>query len=176
MLSSVETYLKQIETALKQGDATEHTHRPFLKSLVESLRPKLTATNEPKRKGGNAPDFVVLEDKVPIGFIETKDVGKRLGPIQESAQLKRYRESLNNLILTDYLEFRWYVNGELRDSIKLASVLPNGTLMLCFDGENLLLNLFKSFFETQVPSVTTAQDLAERMASRAKRLEESVEA
>jgi hypothetical protein len=83
LLSSIDLYLNQIESALKQGDSTEHTHRPFLKALIESFRDDITATNEPKRKGGNAPDFVVLESKVPIGYLEAKDVGKPLSRVAE---------------------------------------------------------------------------------------------
>lgn len=37
-------YLKQIEANLKRGDSTEHTHRPALKTLMESVREGVTAT------------------------------------------------------------------------------------------------------------------------------------
>ena len=43
-----ELYLSSITSALKRGDATEHTHRPALKSLIESFTKGITATNEPK--------------------------------------------------------------------------------------------------------------------------------
>jgi len=49
MASPITNYIKEIEAALKQGNATEHTHRPALKGLVEALREKVTATNEPQR-------------------------------------------------------------------------------------------------------------------------------
>ena len=42
-------YLKTIERALAEGNATEHTHRSALKALIESLSDGITATNEPKR-------------------------------------------------------------------------------------------------------------------------------
>ena len=32
--------------------------------------------------------------------------------------MKRYLSALSNLILTDYLEFRWYVDGEGRAEIQ----------------------------------------------------------
>jgi hypothetical protein len=48
-MSDIQTYLNQIERAYVRGDATEHTHRPYLKTLVESLQSGITATNEPKR-------------------------------------------------------------------------------------------------------------------------------
>ena len=35
--NSIAAYLAEINKALKQGDSTEHTHRPALKALVEKL-------------------------------------------------------------------------------------------------------------------------------------------
>lgn len=52
-------YLADIGAALKQGNATEHTHRPALKTLLESLAPNLMATNEPKRIQCGAPNYIV---------------------------------------------------------------------------------------------------------------------
>jgi len=34
--SHISSYLKNIEKNLKHGDATEHTHRPALKALIEA--------------------------------------------------------------------------------------------------------------------------------------------
>jgi len=38
-------YIKDINKAYGRGDATEHTHRPAFKSLIESLDKKMTVTN-----------------------------------------------------------------------------------------------------------------------------------
>ncbi|HXG91616.1 MAG TPA: hypothetical protein VNN73_04515 [Blastocatellia bacterium] len=99
-------YLKQIEKALQAGNATEHTHRPALKSLIESLGDGITATNEPKCVKCGAPDFIITRGETPLGYIEAKDVNEPLDRIERGAQMARYLESLGNLILTDYLEFR----------------------------------------------------------------------
>lgn len=55
----IDVYRRQIERELQAGNATEHTHRPALKTLIESLAPGATATNEPKRVDCGAPDFIV---------------------------------------------------------------------------------------------------------------------
>jgi hypothetical protein len=104
-------YIKNLAKALSTGDATEHTHRPALKDLIEDLPSGIMATNEPKRIECGAPDFIVRKGALTIGYIEAKDTGKNLVEEEKSEQLKRYHESLTNLILTDYLEFRWYVDG-----------------------------------------------------------------
>jgi len=51
---------------------------------------------------------------MPIGYVECKDIGKNLDEVLETEQLKRYLKSFQNLLVTDYLEFRWYVGGKLR--------------------------------------------------------------
>src|SRR4051794_22127291 len=111
-MNAIADYLRKVESALKAGNATEHTHRPALKGLVEALRPQITATNEPRRIECGSPDYIVTHNGVPLGYIEAKDVGVDLERTEDSEQLKRYRASLRNLILTDYLEFRLYRNGE----------------------------------------------------------------
>jgi hypothetical protein len=42
-------YLRKIEKVYQTGNATEHTYRPTLKELLETLFPGISATNEPKR-------------------------------------------------------------------------------------------------------------------------------
>ncbi|MBI4330971.1 MAG: hypothetical protein HY673_06805 [Chloroflexi bacterium] len=42
-LKPVQKYMHAIETALAAGDATEHTHRPALKALIEGLSPGVVA-------------------------------------------------------------------------------------------------------------------------------------
>jgi len=146
----ISQYLKEVQKDLSGGIATEHTYRPALKVLIESLGKGITATNEPKRERCGAPDFIVTRKETPLGHIEAKDVGKSLDAIEKDArlanprtidgkQLKRYREGLNNLILTDYLEFRWYVGGEHRMSVRLARVGAQDKLRKEKDGEKQTL-------------------------------------
>src|SRR5947209_13926104 len=113
-------YLRAIEKAYRNGNATEHTYRSNLKDLCESLFPGIAATNEPKRIKCGAPDFIITNKQTPLGYIETKDVGVSLDQTERTDQIKRYLGSLANLILTDYLEFRWYVAKEHRMTARLT--------------------------------------------------------
>ena len=126
-MKEIGDYLRKVEGALNVGNATEHTHRPALKSLVEALRSGAIATNEPQRIACGSPDFIVTSKNTPLGYIEAKDVGVDLDRAADTEQLKRYRASLRNLILTDYLEFRLYRNGEAVQSVKLAKWQKNGS-------------------------------------------------
>ena len=81
-MTIVSTYLNNIEKSLSTGNATEHSYRPALKEFIESLAEEIEATNEPKREQCGAPDFIITKGKTPIGYIETKDVGKSLDIIE----------------------------------------------------------------------------------------------
>ena len=128
-LKLVAQYILTIENELAAGNATEHTHRPALKTLIEGLAEGITATNEPQHiTAVGAPDFMINKDVTIIGYIEAKDVGKSLDEAEKSEQLHRYLGPLTNLILTDYLEFRWYVDGKCRLSARLGTPTKEGKI------------------------------------------------
>ncbi len=161
-------YLAQIEQAFKAGNATEHTHRPALKTLIEAFQPGVIATNEPKRIQCGAPDYIITREVIPLGFVEAKDIGISLDDTENSEQLKRYRDGLANLILTDYLEFRWYVSGQLRMTCRLAKLQANGKLRVENEGVQQLTEMLQGFFATDIPVINSPKELAVRMAAMAR--------
>ena len=169
-LHPIETYRRQIEKALQAQNATEHTHRPALKTLVESLTAGITATNEPKRVACGAPDFAVSRrarhGPVTLGYMEAKDVGKPLDEVEQDEQVQRYLTHLpnRNFILTDYLEFRWYVAGGHRQTARLARVSKGGRLVREKDGGKAVTELLTAFLSQQPEPIRKPQDLALRMA------------
>jgi len=70
-------YLENINQRYNQGNATEHTFRGDLQQLIEALVPAIRATNEPKRQSCGAPDYILTQKDIPVGFIEAKDIGDR---------------------------------------------------------------------------------------------------
>jgi len=168
-------YLGEINKAHLRGDDTESTHRPALKTLVEALDKKITATNEPKRIACGAPDLRVSRQKrsldQTIGYIETKDIGTSLKQAAQSEQIKdRYLPSLSNFILTDYVEFWWYVDGEIRLKARLAEEPQAGKFVLTKDGAASTEELLGMFLTQEPERVTTAKTLAVRMAGLARLL------
>ena len=161
-------YVRQIERALQRGDATEHTHRPAMKAFLETVESGVTATNEPKRVECGAPDFVVSRGQTTVGYVEAKDVGTSLDEASKTDQLKRYRESLGNLVLTNYIEFRWFVDGAERGSARLGGVTAAGKVVFDKTGAEAVLGLLEGFYALRVPSVGTPKELAERMARLAR--------
>ena len=168
--NAISEYLSSINKALKAGTATEHTHRPALKTLVEGIaaanKMAVVATNEPKQEACGAPDYVITANTIPLGHIEAKDVGKNLDAVEKTDQLERYLEGLPNLILTDYLEFRWYVFGEHRVTAKLDRSTG--------EGADEVVNLIAEFTKTKIKTISSASNLAERMGGLARLMRDSI--
>ena len=109
----IDDYIKDLDRAYKKGNATEHTYRPYLKALIESLQSDIEATNEPRRSACGAPDYILVRKDIVVGYIEAKDIGKNINDKQYKEQFSRYKEALNNLIITDYIKFQFFRDGEL---------------------------------------------------------------
>ena len=168
-------YVRELNRNLSQGNATEHTHRPALKTLLEAVQPGIVATNEPARAAFGAPDYGVYRNALTVGYIEAKDVGVSIHDIETDSmranpstangvQFKRYRENIDNLILTNYAEFRWYVDGKRRLSATLADDDGSGRLTASGEGVSDTANLLSAFFEQSPQAVSKPEELAERMA------------
>lgn len=160
----VKTYLDRIEKDLKAGHATEHTYRAALSSLLEGLLPGIHATNEPKRGKYGAPDYLITRDDVTLGYAEAKNVGVSLSETEKGEQLGRYRAALPNLLLTDYLEFRWYVDGDKREASAVLGTWAGGKLARTADGAAELAALLTGFAEQKPQPIASALELARRMA------------
>ena len=167
--SAFAIYLGELSQNLKHGDATEHTHRPALKALLEAIGKDIVATNEPARILCGAPDFNITRGKVPLGHVETKDIGENLelmaqGKPPHGEQFGRYLDGLPNWILTDYLEFRWYVSGEHRLTAQLAELDGKGKVKAIPGGAEAVEDLLGAFLQQKALTIGTAKDLAQRMA------------
>lgn len=149
--------------------ATEHSFRPALKGFIETLGGiGVTATNEPRRSDFGAPDFDVSRQeaagRLSIGHVETKDLNSDLDHVEESEQLRRYRAALPNLVLTDYLTFRWYLNGEFQGGARWAT-LQHGRLLPVRGGAEAIEAMLTRFLGQQPPRIADARLLSERMAA-----------
>lgn len=174
-------YLSTLRSNLAQGDATEHTHRAALQTLLESAFPGYTAVNEAQRISCGAPDLSLRKGKVPIGHIETKDIGSNLDEIQRGkgphgAQFKRYLAGLSNWVLTDYLEFRWYAAGENKPRLTTAlATLDGNKLKATPGGAEAVEHLLRAFLDQPALTIETAKELATRMAGITHLLREVID-
>ena len=170
-------YIKELQANVSRGNATEHTHRPALQTLLQSVVDGIVATNEPKRVECGAPDYAVSRNQggLIVGYVEAKDIGVSLHDIERESgranpatangkQFKRYRESLPNLLLTDYAEFRWYVDGQRRVAATLAELNDGGRPALRRDGIDETDALLAGFLSHNPAPIASPQELAQRMA------------
>ena len=167
-MSAIRDYLNEIQNEFNTGIAGEHAYRPALKKLLESFDAGLNAVNDPARTEIGMPDFVVLRQSgnVPIGIVEAKDIGNQLNRTEKTQQLKRYMKQ-GNLILTNYLEFRWYVAGEWRETVRIAKV-ANDRIIRIQTNYSKLADMLRRFAQQSIQSVNSAQALAERLADSAQ--------
>lgn len=166
-------YIKQLNDEYQRGQATEHSYRGCLKTLLEESLSGVKATNEPKQVACGSPDYLVARNEIPLGYIEAKDLGDNLDDPGHREQLNRYRESLDNLIFTNYLEFRWLREGELKNTVVVGEI-RNGKIAAEKGRFDHLEDLFNSFAGYEGRTITTADDLAECMAKKARLLKDII--
>ena len=175
---TLEQYISNINAAYKRGTATEHTYRGDLAKLIETIVPEIIATNEPKRQQCGAPDYIITKKDIPVGFIEAKDVGdKDLSGTKKTGnkeQFERYKNALNNLIFTDYIDFHLYIDGVFITKITIAEI-QNGTIVSLPDNFVAFTNLIKDFCSTVSQTIKSPKKLAEMMAGKARLLADVIE-
>jgi N-6 DNA Methylase len=179
---TLDQYIDSINAKYKLGNATEHTFRGLLEQLLESIVPEIRATNEPKRQQCGAPDYILTKKEIPVGFIEAKDIGdKDLEGAKKTGnkeQFDRYKNSLNNLIFTDYLDFHLYKDGIFVTKVAIAAS-PNpskgGEIAPIPENFATFTNLIKDFCSTVSQTIKSPQKLALMMAGKARLLSDVIE-
>ena len=160
---SLRGYIRQLEKINSNDIASEHTYRPVFQHFVQTtIGPNFQVINEPLKEKSNAPDFAIVDAQgVKVGYIECKSYGHNLDIAEKSEQLKRYRENFPNLILTNYVEFRYYDEGILR---LMASVNEN----------TKRLETIFSIFCSYATMIDNPTDLSGKMAKLASELKVSI--
>jgi N-6 DNA Methylase len=171
---TVSDYLIKLNARYRSGISTEHSYRSDLLGLIESLVPAITITNEPKRVACGAPDYIITKRNIPVGYIEAKDIGADLNSKTYKEQFNRYRQSLDNLIITDYLIFQFYVNGSVTASITIGEISGNKVQSIP-DNFERFMDLIRNFCEFTGQTIKSAQKLSKMMAAKAKLLANVIE-
>ena len=161
-----EKYLDGIIRKFKTGKTTEHSFRGDLQDFVERTVIGVQAINEPRRQKCGAPDYIIQKKNIPIGYIEAKDIDKNLDVVEKSEQLDRYKASLDNLILTNYLEFRFFVSGQKVDTVKVADII-NGKVKVYENEYQKLIDHIRNFCDYQGQTIKSPKQLANLMAQKA---------
>lgn len=175
-VASVLTYMADVQSRFASGHAMEHAYRGSLQALFESLG-DVQAINDPKQSEHGAPDFVLLRQSntdIIYGYAESKDIGKKLDQVEKSEQMRRYA-GYQNLILTDQLEFRFYADGELYKTIRIAEEIA-GRIVPEASNYEALIDELQDFLAQLPQRITSGKRLAEIMGAKARRIREDIRA
>lgn len=166
-MTMLQNYLANISKLHFQGNATEHSYRSDLQLLLQEILGKeFSVVNEPTRQKCGAPDYIISKKEVPVGYVEAKDLKLGIDHKKNKEQFDRYRKALDNLIITDYLHFEFYRNGELKAKIALGEILMNEIVPHEKNFESFI-HLIKDFGQEVSQTIKNSEKLAEMMANKA---------
>ncbi|MFM6012944.1 MAG: N-6 DNA methylase, partial [Dolichospermum sp.] len=165
-------YLQQLQADLDKD--IKYTHNSTLKNLIDNSILGIKSTIEETGNQAGIPDFTIRKNNQLLGYIEAKKIGKNLDKIEEKEQLQRYLESSigENLILTNYLEFYWYVDGKLQLKTTLATIENNQIIPVA--DTSTTAELINAFFNKQEKTINNYYELAQEMASVTKAIRYSI--
>jgi type I restriction-modification system DNA methylase subunit len=173
------TCFKEIHKIYTDGDFREESFYPSFKRLIVDCS-KLYQTQagvnvlvSPRKTEAGIPDFRIGKDGEIIGYIEAKSPDIDLGEVEDSEQLKRYRDSLPNLILTNFLEFRLYRFGDQKYKVQVGRQFTLRSLKSPPTPEKLdeYFELLENFFSFSTPEIQKSSDLSVELAKKTRFLE-----
>ncbi len=175
---TIQQYIENLNRKFKVGNTTEHTFRGNLEQLIESLVPNVMATNEPSGQKCGKPDYVLMKNDIPLGYIEAKDINAPdlEGKKQNKNQFDRYKSALNNLIFTDYLSFHFYRDGEkVGETISIGKVENGSIIPLTQQFEQFDARLKDFCANKGTQTIRSSKKLSSMMAGKARLLSNVIE-
>lgn len=179
MQNYFENYIRSVSSKFAHEETSEMGYRTdfeiLLKNIFEQVITFPRIDHDAKAIKGNKPDFVIRKNDIPILYIEAKDIGVELDKIEKSEQMGRYF-GYSNLVLTDYLEFRFYRNGEkYEEPIKIGTydsdkrtITPNPN-----NYDHLTKSLI-DFAQKHKEPIRSAEHLAKIMGGKAQRIRDNI--
>ena len=157
-------YLRDLQRTQANPDATpELSLFPHLQTFLAEItgnyfgRDTITFTQEPRRIDQiGRPDFIGRDGLLPLGYIEAEAYGRDLNTLtgHAAAQNTRFIENLDNFILTNFVEFRLYTDGQLRSTANVENSSED------------LESLLERFLSAARVQIGTPETLAKHLARR----------
>jgi predicted helicase len=166
-------YINRVNQLYQTGISTEHSFRGILDELLRSIDTSILVTNEPKKIECGAPDYLISKKNIPIGYIEAKDLfdadlhgQKKTG---NKEQFDRYKDSLDNIIFTDYLSFHFYRGHDKVASITIGEKQGKKIVPLQSQFDSFIRHM-QDFMSYIGITIKNPKKLAEMMAGKARLL------
>ncbi|MGD8307646.1 MAG: N-6 DNA methylase, partial [Ignavibacteria bacterium] len=178
MQGNFNKYIQSITSKFAHEETSEMGYRADFEILLQSIFEKINVKridHDPKAKAGNKPDFIVMKNDIPILYIEAKDIGVSLDKIEKSEQMARYF-GYANLVLTDYVEFRFYRNGvRYQEPIKIAEYnLDNRTITPLPNNYEFASKTLIDFTQSHKEPIKSGEHLAKIMGGKAQRIRDNI--
>jgi predicted helicase len=171
-------YIKAISSKFSHKETSEMGYRADFELLLKGVFEKINVKrvdHDAKASQGNKPDFIVLNKDVPLLYIEAKDIGVSLDKVEKSEQMARYF-GYTNLVLTDYVEFRFYRNGVVyQQPVKIADYdLKKRAITPLPENYELAAKTLIEITETQKEPIKSGKHLAMIMGGKAQRIRDNI--
>lgn len=173
-----EDYIQSISSKFSHEETSEMGYRTDFEILIKKIFESIDLRRidqDPKARQGNKPDFVVLNYDVPILYIEAKDIGVSLDKVEKSEQMARYY-GYANLVLTDYVEFRFYRNGiRYEEPIKIANYdIKNRIITPIPENYDHAAKTLLDFARSHKEPIRSGEHLARIMGGKAQRIRDDI--
>ena len=165
-------YLQKIRRTQESAAATpELSLFPHLQAFLEELsvehfrRNTIRFVQEPRRLDQiGRPDFVAMNGILPLGYIEAEAYGRDLNRLTGHAQEQnaRFTENLDNFILTNFVDFQLWTDGQRREEARVG------------DGTGGFEILLERFLNVEPVQIATPEALARYLARRTRELQTQV--
>ena len=182
---TVRTYLEGLRGISIVSGATEHTYREplvtfLVKASVDLGLGQVGVHGELRLASVGQPDLQVINASgSPIGYGETKVPGSAsdFAKVLDSEQVGRYRASIQNLLVTDFIHFALFRADVGRLDVTLLETPAGLAAGSHAVSEPVLLQfsqMLSAFFSASAPSATSAEQLADGLARRATLLRDAI--
>lgn len=167
-------YFRNIKNKIEQS--TEYTLRTDFENLINAIKPRKTVKiiqenkkTESQRFG--KPDFMVTENDLEIGWIETKPYNDDLSVYIDKPQLKRYLNVIPNLLLTNYRDFILFKDSE---PILNSNLIIRGEKKLLYSNIEKTKQIISEFFDTKFQQIAKTEKLSIILAKHAQYLHDEI--
>lgn len=180
-------YIKEIEGYFFSGKISQNPVHSSFQELFEFLILNYTSGNnynlsfEPKLVAIGAPNYILYKSsenkqiQFPVGYIKIFDINLDLEGIADSLLKKKNKtpekefntecfKGIENILLTNLLEFHFITGGKVSKSIKLASTKLNENLLLPIPENFVQFIIFsEEFISYQRKKIKTVPELVNKM-------------
>ncbi|MCB0748274.1 MAG: N-6 DNA methylase, partial [Ignavibacteriae bacterium] len=172
------SYIQSISKKFAHKETSEMGYRTDFENLLKEIFESINVNridHDAKAIKGNKPDFIILKFGIPILYIEAKDIGVSLDKIEKSEQMARYF-GYANLVLTDYIEYRFYRNGQrYEEPIKIADYnIKDRTITPLPETFDHLTKSLIDFCQSHKEPIKNGLHLAKIMGGKAQRIRDNL--